>query len=162
MGLFSFLGRQLVRPYTRVFKDVAKSTQNISESVSQLKTLKEQKEAQVKYIDAKDAKEAFEKIAQAGNWTEEELEQQAVVMKHAKWFFLFGLILSVFMFFVLGWIIEQLWMMSIVAGSMALIAATCGATALRYAIYQAQLTDRELYSFNEFMGKPDFWRRLFL
>lgn len=162
MGLFSYLGRSIVRPYVQVAQDLRKSGRNIKASYQELK---EQKESaarkEVKYIEAPDAKKAFEALYEHGNWTEQELAQQLKVVRRAKWVFGFGSLMGLVCFVFFGLSSDSVLFTLITSLGLMLMSAILGARALQFAIFQTQLEERELISFKEFMGRKDFWRRVF-
>src|SRR5690606_21537884 len=107
----------------------------------------------------------FEFLYLRKNWTHRELEQQKRVMRNSQ---------AISMFFSCLGVCAGLWSMSAASLDFGLIFAVGGfllsmiATALfavqtvRFALYAAQLDERCLFSWNQFVGRIDFWRKVLL
>jgi hypothetical protein len=162
MGLFSTLFRTLGRPYIRVAQDLNKSARGIKSSLDQLKEMDISKSSgEVEYVQAEDGKKAFEVLYERGRWSAEQLQEQRRVVHRTKWVFLVCTAISVLMFFVLGLTSSNVFFTLLSTGSTALSSAIFGVRSLQYAIFEAQLDERHLWTFNEFMSRSDFWKRVF-
>lgn len=166
-----WVGKQMILPYTRLFgsmRDLGTTTAAAVSTVSQTaKKVGRQTEnddpvvAQGRQIN--DGRERFDFYYQQWNWTPHELEQQARMLVKAQSLYLAYTVVAlailaatVAMFSGWGWL-------AIGGAACAWAAAVvCGCSTIRSALMLAQLDNRELLEFKQFMGRDDAWRRLLM
>lgn len=165
MGIFSFLGATVGRPYIRVAKDVGKSLKNIQEDLDVVANAKnaasKKKEESIYYIDAEDGKSAFKLIYEKNGWNKEQLDLQKTMIRRAKRIFIVLTIFLVAGFFASAVLSSNIFFGLLFCGFFGLGATLMAVKTTQFAIYETQLQERNLLRFNEFMGRPDFWRRIF-
>ncbi|CUJ51309.1 Uncharacterised protein [Achromobacter sp. 2789STDY5608633] len=162
MSLLKSWGGALARPYVRITKDLAQSYQNITSSLSSIRSSMQEKETDEKvFVNAPNSAAAFELLFKKNNWTTEALALQLKAMKRAKWISLVLAWILLSGLVAIGIIADGPYGILIGSGCCLMGAVVFAVNALRLAIYQTQIEDRALIRFNEFMSRPDFWARIF-
>lgn len=118
--------------------------------------------AEPNYVDAPDAADAFERLYQANGWTEPALMNQRNAVVRSKFA---SLVLAIVFLAVSVYGVLSLRYVAYFPVAMILVGLAVTAMGLalfiQYAINQAQIDDRRLYSAQEFFSHPNRWVFLF-
>jgi hypothetical protein len=157
------VGRFMFYPAVRVAQDIDQSQQRIRQDLDRLRAKRE--------LDRAGAAEAariagqggpadrFQALVDAGNWTQQELQGQWIAVRRTKWV---ALMASIFAFVLacsmLFWV--PVWALLILAPAALGMAALGIARVVQFGLYQAQLEERALISFKDYMSRSDFFSHL--
>lgn len=165
MGMFSSLFKVVSYPIARPIKDIKSSGVNVKEAFKQAKEIQQAKKADAKaaaeYLQGMTPQEKFEEIYSLNEWTEQQLLLQFAAARNTRRgmvaLTIVGAILLVGVMFTVS-----TWALAIVGPVTVIFLAGCSALAARYAWWEAQIAERGIYPFAEFIGRRDFFRRVFL
>lgn len=168
MGLFKGFFKSVTRPYSNAIKGLAESGKKIKDDVEIITNSLKKPREEKRWVQAPDAKSAFELLFKENDWTEEDLQKQKQMVRRSKWLMLgfAWLALLGVVFFVTNSVL------SIKAGEgfffyMYLAMASFFAfvlfflTAVKQAIFQEQIEQRTLLNLKEFLSTGQYIRKLF-
>ena len=160
MGIFKSWGASLIRPYTRMIKDVTSSVRGIKKSLEQVKANKGSM-ASDDYIDAPNSRTAFEALVEKNGWTPDGLKVQLRAVSRIKWVSFALLWFFVCGFFTIGFYADGVFMA--LCGCILCMFAVffCAVRVFQFSVFQTQLRERNLIGAKDFFGRQDFWTLLF-
>lgn len=161
MGVASALARIIAAPYIRLASESVEAGKRVKTAYKQLQELKAQEAAPPPIIDADDERAAFDALFAHNKWTDEQLAVQRRAVVRAKWAMLatswvmLCLMLGIILFFpgVVGVLIGVF--------GFGLASLICGARMVQCSLFQTQIDLRALINFRAFLGRDDFFHRLF-
>lgn len=161
MGLFSIF----TRPYTQAIRSVSSAGKRMKgriDGVSELIEGKKNNES-IHYVEAEDAKAAFEMLFVENGWTEKELAEKVIYLRRSRFIMLgfswFTFMVAVFLFaYYLGvnWLLSYIFPLFFLS-----VSFSCLLAALRYSVYHEQLTQRSLITFRKYLKEGGFIRKTF-
>lgn len=160
MGVFRSFGAMLIRPYTRMASDVASSGKNIGQSLKKIQELSRRKKEQNEGVEATNGAEAFDKLFKANGWTLEELGHQLMAVNRIKWMSLILFVLFTISFLCVGFLVDGLFAAMVGCALSMLAAFFFGVRVIQFSIFQVQLREKYLITYDEFVSRKDFWKLL--
>lgn len=166
MGMLSFLGKTIARPYVNIGQTISRSSQNIGKSLGELKAIsqqsKESREALMVYTPTNDPKDGFEALYLHNKWTDEQLVNQRSTICKMKWCFIALTLIaagSLPFWAVFAW--GQRWFFLFSCIFTLMMVGAFAVRAVQFGLYQTQIDERALYKLKDFWGRGDFWARMF-
>jgi hypothetical protein len=157
-------GKQVLGPYIHAGKTLSGSMSRISSSFKEL-FRRFRRPGTIDHdaylwSQARDAKAAFEELYASNKWTEKGLINQRKAIRRTK----FAMILMVWILFCLT--LSSVFYIGSVFLFFAIPAGVCmifiaGIRAFQFALFEAQLDDRTLFTFNQFISREDLFSRIF-
>lgn len=160
MGVFKGIFRSITRPYRHMTKGVWGDIQKTKENLGSVKSTIEKKPVH-RLINAQGAKAAFETLYKENGWDEKQLKKQLRASYFAKWWALGFFWLSICLAVGVMVLFPRFWIIVFAFIFGALMCINFAINALRYAVFQAQIEDRTLYSVKEYWSLKNKWARLF-
>lgn len=168
MGLFKGFFRNIARPYSNAIKGLADSGKKIKDDVEVIANSVKKPKEEKRWVQAPDAKSAFELLFKENDWTEEDLQKQKQMVRRSKWLmlgFAWLALLGVVFFatnFVLSVMADEgfLFYMYLTMASF-FVFVLFFLTAVKQAIFQEQIEQRTLLNLKEFLSTGQYIRKLF-
>lgn len=161
MKLFSIF----VRPYTNAIKNLEKSGKRIKDDIEMVSESldKEKKKEGIRYVGAKDSKDAFEVLFKENEWTEDELTKKAAVLRKSRFIMMGFAWLSIMaaLFFFTFFYSKNWFLMTLFTFFFITSAVMCLLNMLRYALYYEQVIKRDLISLKQFFSEGEYLRKFF-
>ncbi|TEA79483.1 hypothetical protein [Allopusillimonas ginsengisoli] len=172
MGILKFIGGAFVSPYVRVGRQLGETSKVTYQNLTQVLNVKTQLKDHpnkdlkdptlLKARRIKDSKERFEFVFQQKNWTEKELARHLNNIKKAQAIYMFFTIAALlFTGFALPKMLPSFFFTVFMSIIFMLTISVFAAHWIQSALRKTQIQNRELMSFNEFIERADFWKKLF-
>jgi hypothetical protein len=164
MALFKLLFKVLAYPVTRPMRDIRKSGEEIKRAVEEAKSMRARREDDARVareaLKGKSGQEKFQEIALINGWTDRELQEQQTAARNTRL-----AMLGVFILGLLGLLVLMFtapyYMLVLIGAMMMVFLAFTLVVAARYAWWEAQIAERAIFPFKDFLGRATLFATIF-
>ena len=164
MAMFKSFIKLLTYPVTRPMRDIRKSADEIKGAVEEARSVRARREEDARLareaLKGKSAQEKFREIAQINGWTDWELQEQRQAARNTRL-----VMLAVFALGLLGLCILMFsapyYMLVLIGAMMLVFLAFTLVVAARYAWWEAQIEERSIFPFKDFLARATLFATIF-